>query len=491
MDLFGTEPWRRGSRRRPGDPRPGRTPLGCAVIEVMVSIYLMAALAAAPGALESARDRQDRAALEKQVSELSAAAQKAPHDADAQYRVALAASYLAEVSLELHDKNQAERVAESGIQAAERAIAINSRNAEYYRVLGTLCGQVVPANLLSAFSYGKRARDAINKALELDPKSSQAYLARGVGNYYLPDALGGGACWPSRIFGRPPTWTRPPRKPAYGWGWPCAKSIIMPTPARRLRRRCAWIPRASGSNSSWRRRPRNEEPRAGGGDSGDRRAHLGSVSGPHLASTGYPDLRPYPGASARPGGAAARHAGRAPARFLHAVRRDRAVARPRHRPGLSRSARRRADRYARAGNLGPVSDGRRAGALGAGLAAGGGDRLSGRDHCRPGRALDRDRAGPPRLRRAAAASGDRTDRARLGLGGRNRRFGGLSDASADGDSVLGRVLCAGTDVPQVAAPQVPGFCAAGGRVHRAGGRGPLSGGRQRSAAIFFGDPSVD
>jgi tetratricopeptide (TPR) repeat protein len=158
----------------------------------MTAIFLMAALLAAPGPLESARDRQDRAALEKQISELSSAAQKAPHDAEAQYRVALASSYLAEVSLELRDKNQAERVAESGIQAAERAIAINPKIAEYHRVLGTLCGQVVPANVLSAFSYGKRAREAIDKALELDPKSSQAYLARGVGNYYLPDALGGG-----------------------------------------------------------------------------------------------------------------------------------------------------------------------------------------------------------------------------------------------------------------------------------------------------------
>jgi cytochrome c-type biogenesis protein CcmH/NrfG len=160
---------------------------------MMVSIVLIAALLAPPGALENARDRQDRAALEKQISELSAAAQKAPHDGDAQYRVALASSYLAEVSLELHDKSRAEHVAESGIQAAERAIAINSRNAEYYRVLGTLCGQVIPANVLSAFSYGKRAREAIDKALQLDPKSPQAYLARGVGNYYLPDALGGGA----------------------------------------------------------------------------------------------------------------------------------------------------------------------------------------------------------------------------------------------------------------------------------------------------------
>jgi tetratricopeptide (TPR) repeat protein len=164
-----------------------------AVIEEMAAIFLMAALLAAPGPLETARDRQDRAALEKQISELSAVAQKAPHDAEAQYRVALASSYLAEISLELRDKSQAERVAESGIEAAARAIAISPKNAEYYRVLGTLCGQVVPANLLSAFSYGKRAKDAVNKAIELDPKSSRAYIARGVGNYYLPDALGGGA----------------------------------------------------------------------------------------------------------------------------------------------------------------------------------------------------------------------------------------------------------------------------------------------------------
>ena len=158
----------------------------------MTAIVLLAALAAAPGPLENARDRQDRPALEKQISELSAAAQKAPHDAEAQYRVALASSYLAEISLELHDKSRAERAAQSGIEAAERAIAINSKNAEYYRVLGTLCGQVVPANMLFALSYGKRARESIGKALELDPKSSRAYLARGVGNYYLPEAMGGG-----------------------------------------------------------------------------------------------------------------------------------------------------------------------------------------------------------------------------------------------------------------------------------------------------------
>jgi hypothetical protein len=226
----------------------------------------MAALMAAPGALENARDRQDRAALEKQISELSAAAQKAPHDAEAQYRVALASSYLAEISLELRDKTQAEHTAESGIQAAERAIAINSNNAEYYRVLGTLCGQVVPANVLSAFSYGKRAREAIDKALELDPKSAQAYLARGVGNYYLPDALGGGASVAIPDF-RKAADLDPKSAEAYLWLGLAERKEHHNAEARQAfaRRPCSSIPRASGSNSSWRRRPRNEEPRGGGG----------------------------------------------------------------------------------------------------------------------------------------------------------------------------------------------------------------------------------
>lgn len=92
----------------------------------------------------------------------------------------------------MRDKHQAEQAAQAGIEAAEKAVALNPNNAEYYRVLGTLCGQVIPANVLAAFSYGGRAKEAIHKALERDPKSSRAYLAQGVGNYYLPPALGGG-----------------------------------------------------------------------------------------------------------------------------------------------------------------------------------------------------------------------------------------------------------------------------------------------------------
>jgi tetratricopeptide (TPR) repeat protein len=156
---------------------------------LLVAVFLAALT---PSPLETARDVEDRAALQKMVDESAAAAAKAPHDAEAQYRLALASSYLSEVALELKDKKLAEQAAVRGVQAAEQAVMLKPDVAEYYRLLGTLCGQVVPANILTGLSYGKRARDNIDKAIAKDPKSSMAYMSRGVGNYYLPAALGGG-----------------------------------------------------------------------------------------------------------------------------------------------------------------------------------------------------------------------------------------------------------------------------------------------------------
>ena len=142
--------------------------------------------------LVKARDRQDRAALEKIAAGLHVLADKDPKDAAAQYRLALAESYSAEVAIETRDKAAAKTAAQSGIDAAERAVALKPDTAEYQRLLGTLCGQAVSANSLAGLKYGKCALSAVNRAIELDPKSSINYVSHGVGNYYLPPALGGG-----------------------------------------------------------------------------------------------------------------------------------------------------------------------------------------------------------------------------------------------------------------------------------------------------------
>lgn len=142
--------------------------------------------------LLKARDAQDRPALERIAQTYSAAAEKSPGDAKAQYEAALAYSYAAEVATEMRDKGQAKSAGEAGIRAAEKAIALNGNNAEYHRILGTLCGQVIPGNVILAMKYGRCALDEVNKAIALDAKSAEAYLSRGVGNYYMPSSFGGG-----------------------------------------------------------------------------------------------------------------------------------------------------------------------------------------------------------------------------------------------------------------------------------------------------------
>src|SRR5437867_2265651 len=87
--------------------------------------------------LEKARDAQDRAALERIAGQLSAAAQKQPNDDGAQYKLALADSYVAEVAIEL-DPQSAEAQLWLGI-----ALRKAGRNAE--------------------------ARKAFEKSLELNP----------------------------------------------------------------------------------------------------------------------------------------------------------------------------------------------------------------------------------------------------------------------------------------------------------------------------------
>lgn len=157
-------------------------------------ILILAGALAASGAteLEKARDAQDRSTLSRLAGELTAAAEKNPKDSAAQYRAALAQSYAAEVAIEQRDKNGGRAAAEAGIKLAEKAVELKGDSAENHRILGALCGQSVSANMLTGLKYGRCALDEVNKAVQLDPKSSLAYLSRGVGYYYLPSQFGGG-----------------------------------------------------------------------------------------------------------------------------------------------------------------------------------------------------------------------------------------------------------------------------------------------------------
>src|SRR6476620_4418755 len=144
-----------------------------------LTIALAAIAAAAPTGLETARDSQNRALLQQMVTQLAAAAEKAPNDHTAQYSLAVGCSYLAEVMIEQRDRKPARQSAEQGIKAAEKAVALQPQNADYYRILGTLYGQAI-TDVMSGLSYWPKAKSAVAKAMELAPKSSMVWVAQGV-----------------------------------------------------------------------------------------------------------------------------------------------------------------------------------------------------------------------------------------------------------------------------------------------------------------------
>ncbi len=94
--------------------------------------------------------------------------------------------------MEKGDKRASAAAAEAGITHARKAIAAQPGNSDYHRILGTLCGQIIPANVLAGLKYGRCALDEVSRAIELNPNSAANFLSRGVGNYYLPPSFGGG-----------------------------------------------------------------------------------------------------------------------------------------------------------------------------------------------------------------------------------------------------------------------------------------------------------
>jgi len=161
----------------------------------MPVVFLFLFLAGFPAnpELQKARDAQNRPKLVQIAAQLSSAADHQPADARAQYQAALAQSTLAEVATEMHDKAQARSAAEAGMRAAERAVALKPGEAEYHRIWGTLCGQETASlGALGALKYGHCALDEVNKSMALDSREPMNYLSRGIGNYYLPAAFGGG-----------------------------------------------------------------------------------------------------------------------------------------------------------------------------------------------------------------------------------------------------------------------------------------------------------
>lgn len=142
----------------------------------------------------AARRARDHASVED-LQRIVAKAQKEAADKksfEAYLRLALFNVWLCEAAEARQNNKLFKQAAEAGVAAAEKAVALNPKSSDAHQLLGDLLSQLIPHVYGGGMRYGQRSTDAMDKAIELDPKNINAYVSRAISYYYTPDSFGGG-----------------------------------------------------------------------------------------------------------------------------------------------------------------------------------------------------------------------------------------------------------------------------------------------------------
>lgn len=141
-------------------------------------------------AARKARDRGSVEELQKAIAKLKGEADQKKSLA-AYLQLALFNVWLCEAAEDNQNDVVSKDAAESGVAAAEKAVAIDPQSSEAHQLLGDLLSQLIPHVYGGGMKYGKRATDEMDRALELNPKNVDAYVSRAISYYYTPQSFGG------------------------------------------------------------------------------------------------------------------------------------------------------------------------------------------------------------------------------------------------------------------------------------------------------------
>jgi tetratricopeptide (TPR) repeat protein len=137
-----------------------------------------------------ARDKGDIDSLRELVRNAGDLATKV-NSFDANLRLALLSAFLVEAAHDHHDDKIVKQASQDGVAAAERAVKLNVESSEAHRLVGTLLGELIPHVMAGGMRYGPRSTQEIEKAMQLDPRNANAYVARGNAYFFTPKAFGG------------------------------------------------------------------------------------------------------------------------------------------------------------------------------------------------------------------------------------------------------------------------------------------------------------
>jgi tetratricopeptide (TPR) repeat protein len=138
----------------------------------------------------AARNSNDVEALRRLIGD---AQLRVEHEKTAQAYQELAQLdlWLCEAGHGRNDNKVIKEAAQEGASAAEKAIAIDPNSSEAHRLEGESLSQLIPHVFAGGPRLGPRSTRELDRAIELNPKNVNAYIARAYNYFFTPKAFGG------------------------------------------------------------------------------------------------------------------------------------------------------------------------------------------------------------------------------------------------------------------------------------------------------------
>ncbi len=162
----------------------------CLLLSVFILGTTMPAMEDVATRARQARDRGDVDGLEALLKSAHEEASRTGIP-DANVRVAIFADWLVEAAKTARTKNWSNERPRKEWRLRKKAVKLIPDSSEAHRLLGELLGELIPHVFAGGIRYGERSTREIEKAIQLDPRNPNAYIARATSYFFTPKTFGG------------------------------------------------------------------------------------------------------------------------------------------------------------------------------------------------------------------------------------------------------------------------------------------------------------